>query len=263
MKYRTLSTMVAAAMCAAALAACNIDNAAKLTLADSTVTNDVAVSTGDAMATHVETMVGNETSGSFAGLMAGDPIPMSLATSVNRTTTCYDVNGVAVTNCLPLASVRKIVSHAIVGGTRARTDTINTRVRSFTGAFHRIVDDTTTRVFTGATETSRVHNGRATAHDTTLFTEGEASRAATEAAVDSVRGVAWAVPRGAYPTAGYIVRIDTANIVLTKGTQTVSRSVVRTAKVTFPPDAQGNVALTINGKTCTLNLVTHKVSACI
>ena len=38
---------------------------------------------------------------------------------------------------------------------------------------------------------------------------------------------------------------------------------VKTVKITFPPiDAQGNVTLTIDGKTCNLNLVTHRVSNC-
>ena len=82
MKHRSISTLMVAALCSAALAGCNND-VTPLTLDDATIANDVAATTGDAMATHMETMLGNQTSGTFAGLMAGDPIPMSNATTVN------------------------------------------------------------------------------------------------------------------------------------------------------------------------------------
>jgi hypothetical protein len=32
--------------------------------------------------------------------------------------------------------------------------------------------------------------------------------------------------------------------------------------VTFPADSQGNVTITINNKTCTLNLVTRTITNC-
>jgi hypothetical protein len=46
------------------------------------------------------------------------------------------------------------------------------------------------------------------------------------------------------------------------GSRTESREIVRKLQVDFPADAQGNVVLKINDKTCNLNLVTHVVSNC-
>ncbi len=261
MLHRRLSS-VFAAVAVVALTSCDTTNPVTQLLDDATITNDVAASAGDAMATHVETMVGNETSGSFSGLMAGDVIGAANATSTNRTTACFDAAGAVVTNCQPISSVRRIVSQVTLNGTRTRTDTINTRVRSFSGALHRVVVDTVTRNFTGATETSRSHSGLSTANDTTTFTESDVTRVATETAVDSVKAVTFSVPRSAYPVSGSMVRVVTGKVTLTKGTKTESRQISRTITVTFPPDAQGNVSLTVNGKTCSLNLVTHKVSSC-
>ena len=80
--------------------------------------------------------------------------------------------------------------------------------------------------------------------------------------MDSVKAVTFSVPRSAYPVSGSMVRVVTGKVTLTKGTKTESRQISRTITVTFPPDAQGNVSLTVNGKTCSLNLVTHRVSNC-
>lgn len=262
MNHRRLSTVLLAAACSVAITSCDGTNVATQLLDDATITNDVAASAGDAMASHVESMVGNETSGSFAGLTAGGVIGASNAVSVNRTTTCYDAAGAVVANCAPASSVRKIVTHMTINGTRSRTDTINAAVRGFTGAVHRVVDDTVTRSFNGTTETSRSHSALATSNDTTTFSQGDVTRVANESAVDSVKSVTWAVPRSTYPISGSIVRVVAAKVTFTKGTKTETRQVTRTVKITFPPDAQGNVTMTVNGKTCTLNLVTHKVSAC-
>ena len=81
---------------------------------------------------------------------------------------------------------------------------------------------------------------------------------------DSVKAVTWNMPRSSnpWPVSGSIVRVDTVHVTVTKGSQLQSRDVVRNVSVTFPADAQGNVVLTINGKTCNLNLVTHVVSGC-
>jgi hypothetical protein len=263
MKYSRLSLVAVAAVCGAALAGCDSTNPATQLLDDATVTNDVAASAGDAMAAHIEGMVGNETSGPFSGLMAGDGIPMSNATSTNRTTTCYDAAGAVVTNCLPIASVRRIVTSMTITGTRSRVDTINGAVRGFTGAVHRAMVDTVTRNFNGTTETSRSHTGSGTGNDTTTFTQGDVTRVATESSVDSVKAVTWAVPRSAHPISGSLVRVVSGKVTLTKGTRTETLNYSRTITVTFPPDANGNVTMTIGTKTCTLNLVTRKVGSCV
>lgn len=260
MKHR-FSFVAAAALCTAVLTGCDSTAVATQLLDDATVTNDVAASAGDAMATHVKTMVGNETSGTFAGIM-GDAIPVSNAVSTSRTTACFDAAGAPVTNCQPMASVRRIVATATLSGTRTRTDTINGRVRGFTGTVSRVASDTITRNFTATTETSRAHTGLSRSTDTTTFTEGDMVRRATEVAVDTVKAVTWSMPRSAYPISGSVVRVVTGTVTLTKGTRTESRQIARKITVTFPPDAQGNVTMTVDGKTCTLNLTTHRVGNC-
>ena len=235
-------------------------------VSDSTITADVAISSGDAIASTLETMAGNEiatglaTSGSSvqASLLANSP-------DVTRSRTCYDVNGAVVSNCIPLSSVRKIVTHVVVNGSRSGSaTTTGGTTKTWSGAVHRTSDDTLTRNFTGSTETSRTHSDVATGHDTTMFSEGELSRNVAESVRDSVKAVTWNMPRSSnpWPVSGSIVRVDTVHVTVTKGSQLQSRDVVRNVSVTFPADAQGNVVLTINGKTCNLNLVTHVVSGC-
>jgi len=135
---------------------------------------------------------------------------------------------------------------------------------SWTDSVHRVADDTVTRNYNGATEQSRTHVGVAVVHDTSSFTGEDVTRHVAEAAHDSVKSVIWNVPRSnnPFPVSGSIVRVDSVHVTFTKGSTTETRDVVRTAQVTFPADAQGNVTLTVNNKTCNLNLVTHHVSNC-
>jgi hypothetical protein len=102
------------------------------------------------------------------------------------------------------------------------------------------------------------------AHDTTSFTGDSISRKETEAAHDVANGVTWNLPRSTnpFPVSGSIVRVDSIHVTFSKGTVSETRDVVRTVEVDFPADAQGNVTIKITGKTCTLNLVTHKVVNC-
>lgn len=55
---------------------------------------------------------------------------------------------------------------------------------------------------------------------------------------------------------------DTSCATITRGSDTQTRSFNRAVPVTFPADNQGNVTLTVNDKTCQLNLVTHAVTNC-
>ncbi len=180
-----------------------------------------------------------------------------------RTRTCYDSTGTVVAGCSPMSSVRKVITNFTLTGTRSRTDTVTGgRIVSFSGSINRVGTDTVLRVFASGIETQRVHSGLTTSHDTTSFSSDSVSRTHDEAAVDSVRGVTWNLPRtmNPFPVSGYIVRVDTVHATFTSPTTTASRTVVKVVKITFPPDNQGNVTLTINGKTCSLNLVTHKVT---
>ena len=235
---------------------------------DSTVTADVAASAGDARATMVIGMGGNEsTAGMAPGVvslgMAG------LASDYSRSRSCYDSTGAVVAGCSPLSSVRKIITTATLNTTRNDTaSTLGGATITFSGGVHRAWSDTLFRNFTSGSETSRTHSGLQTAFDTTTF--GRAGvvdtvmRTHDEAASDSVRGVTWNVPRisNPFPVSGYVVRIDTVHARFTNGTTSTSRTVIKTIKITFPADAQGNVTLTIDNKTCNLNLVTRRVTNC-
>jgi hypothetical protein len=170
-----------------------------------------------------------------------------------------------VSNCTPLSSVRKIITDVVVTGSRSGSSTTEGGVtKTWTGVAHRSATDTVRRIFTGSTETSRAHGAFGAAHDTTTFTEGDITRVVAEAAHDTVKALTWNLPRSSnpWPVSGSIVRVDTVHIAVSRGTQSASRDVVRTIEIDFPADAQGNVVLKINDKTCSLNLTTHAVTNC-
>jgi len=235
---------------------------------DSTITADVAASSGDEMATAVTGMAGNE---SAVGMAPGvvSLAPLGLNSDWSRSRTCYDSTGAVVAGCSPLSSVRKIITSATLN--TSRNDTASTTggaTTTFSGAVHRVWTDTLFRNFTSGTETSRTHSGLQTAFDTTAFARSgvvdSVTRTQDEAAIDSIRGVTWKLPRATnpFPVSGYIVRIDTVHATFTKGTTSQSKTEIKTIEITFPADSLGNVTLTINGKSCTLNLSTHRVTGC-
>jgi len=255
------TTFAAVVFVAATLAAC--DNNTKPSLvSDAEINADIAATAGDALALSVANMAANE---SYSSL-SGSPPPSGSNLSdgsitYSRTRTCYDGSGTVLASCQPLSAVRTIVTHVQLDGNRSGTRDDNV---TFSGAVHRTSDDSLTRVFVSTTETQRVHNDRAVAHDTATFTGSDRSRFVSEAARDSVKGVTFNVPRSSnpFPVAGSIVRLDTVHVIVTKGTETADRTVVRRVEVTFPADNQGNVVLKVNATTCNLNLVTGKVSGC-
>lgn len=262
-----LSLVMAAAVLG--LAACNLSTLpTALLYDDATVTTDVANSAGDAIATSLETMVANEAAAALptSGLGLASPIGNTLTYS--RTRTCYDGTGVVVAGCSPLSSVRKIVTHVALDGSRSGTSSTTGGIATaWSGAVHRVADDTVARTFNTAVppaEVSRTHSGVAVGHDSTSFMGGDISRTFAEAAHDSANAVTWNLPISSnpFPVSGSIVRVDSVHVTFARGPLTESRDVVRTVEVDFPADAQGNVVLKINGKTCNLNLVTHTVSNC-
>jgi hypothetical protein len=249
------------------LAACKESTSAPTALFDNvTVTTDVAQSAGDAAATTVETVLGNEA----AAALPSPPAPAfdlfgGPSFTYTRSRTCYDGSGAVVAGCTPMSSVRKIVTHVTVDGNRSGTNsTAGAATVNWSGAVHRVADDTATRNFTNTTETSRTHSAAGTAHDTTTFSNGTVSRTHVEAAHDAVKALTWNLPRSSnpYPVSGSIVRLDSLHTTFVKGTQTETRDLVKSVEVDFPADAQGNVVLKIDGKTCNLNLVTHAVTNC-
>lgn len=254
-----------------ALVACSTTTAPVSTSVynDSTLTADVAATSGDEVATSVETMIANEQAAALPSAAVDLPGPgPDNSLNYSRTRTCYDGSGAVVAGCTPLSSVRKIVTHVTLDGSRSFSNTTTGgNSRSWSGAVHRVQDDTTTRNFNTATppvELSRTHGATSTGHDTSSFTGDVVQRFEAEAAHDRVNDVTWDLPRSTnpFPVSGSVTRVDSVHATFTKGTVTETRDVVRNVEIDFPPDAQGNVVLKINGKTCTLNLVTHAVANC-
>lgn len=261
MKNLYLSSLIAAA--ALGLTACGDSTSSNSIFSDALVTTDIAASSGDAAATAVDNMVLAESDVSLSA-----PAALSSAAGISRTRTCYDANGAVVAGCSPIASVRKIVTHVAIDITRdGSSSTTGGPTVTWSGAVHRVADDTTKRNYNTAqppAEISRTHSGVSVAHDTTSFTGDTISRKHAEAAHDSFNALTWNLPRSSnpWPVSGTIMRLDSIHATFTKGSLSESRDVVRTVEVDFPADAQGNVVLKVNGKTCNLNLVSHKVTAC-
>lgn len=268
------------AVAAIGLAACGESTTSALAslAADSTVTKDVANSAGDAIATHVESMVANESAAALPGSSmpygfesagpGGAKGPTNNSLTFTRSRTCYDAAGAVVAGCRPESAVRKIVTLVTMDGSRSgSSSTTGGDTKSWSGAVHRISNDTLVRNFDTSNppvEKSRTHSDVSVAHDTTLFSEGANSRNMSEASHDYVNAVTWNLPRNLnpFPISGSIVRVDTVHVVVTKDSKTETKDLVRTVEVDFPADSQGNVVLKIDGKTCTLNLVTHAVANC-
>jgi hypothetical protein len=252
--------VVVASAVAFTLIAC--ESTAPTLFNDAEVTADVAASAGEAIAASVAEMIANQSSAQLS--IVNDPSSAN-AVSVSRTRTCYDASDAVVAGCSPISSVRRIVTNFTASGDR----TVDRRRRdgstaTVTGVVHRAASDTLRRIFTSGSETSRSHSGYATGNDTTTFVDGDFTRRVAEATRDTAKTIVFNLPRSTnpWPVSGSIVRVANVKVTLTKGDRTETRELTRTVVVTFPADAQGNVELTINGKSCTLNLVTRVVTDC-
>ena len=258
-----------AAVAIVGLASCSDSlSVAQRLASDSTISADVAISAGDALATSIESMVANEAASSLSGIGANQAAFSDKALSYSRTSTCFDAAGAVVANCNPLSSVRKVVTLVTIDGSRSGSSTNSGGTTSnWTGVVHRTSNDTLTRNFNTAqppVELSRTHSDLTAGNDTTTFSQGDVSRNIAESTTDSIKAVTWNLPRSSnpFPVSGSIVRVVVVHVVVTKGNQTVTRDVTRKVQLDFPPDAQGNVVLKVDDKTCNLNLVTHVVSSC-
>jgi hypothetical protein len=265
-RIRTIPLFLAAGLLG--LTACEKSSTSPSLFDNAQVTADVAASAGDAIATAITTMAGNEVAAALPAAGASFDVASPKDLTISRTRTCYDANQAVVAGCSPMSSVRMIVTHASLDGSRTFMSSITGgSTVSFSGAVHRVFDDTLTRNFDTSqppVEVSRTHSGVATAHDTSSFQGPNASRFHTEAAHDSVNAVTWQLPRFAnpWPVSGSIVRTDSVHATFTSATQSVTRDLVKRIEVDFPADSEGNVVLKIDDKTCTLNLVTHTVTGC-
>jgi hypothetical protein len=259
--------IIALSLLAAFATACTDTTTPDPLLNDAEITSDIAASAGDAVGVTLDGLIGNQLSGTLPFVGSADS-PISHDVNFQRTRTCLDAAGNVVANCSPIASVRKIITELAVSGSRSGTRTRDDGVTvSWSGAVHRTLDDTLSRNFNTAqppAEVSRAHTAIGTVNDTTTFSDGAVTRVAAESALDSVRAVTWNLPRASnpWPTSGSIVRRVSADVAVTRSGETRSRKMNARIQVTFPADAQGNVPLQINDKTCTLNLVTRRVTGC-
>jgi hypothetical protein len=262
MKSRTV-VHLAAATGLLALAACSESTSPSASLVDqTTLTSDVASSSGDAIAADVNTISTNEAYAGFgAPVVQGSPTAVndSVSYSYTRTRNCFDETGAGTTCGTSL--VRKAVVHVQFSWYRDNT-AANGAV--FTGAITRLADDTLFRNYTGATETSRTHDGVSSGSDTVSFVGPNVTRLYQESGNDSVEAVTYNLPRDTnpWPISGKIVRNVSVHATFTSATRSSTTDVTKRIEVDFPPDSQGNVVLRIDGKTCNLNLVTHHVSNC-
>lgn len=250
-----------------ALAACESTAPSSSLVSDDAIEADVLASAGEAIASALESMAGNEAASALPGsnVRADYPALTSSSFDLERSRTCYDAGDAVVDGCAPLSVVRKVVTILTLDGSRSGSHVTRRGVEvDWSGAVHRTLNDTVIRNFTGDTEVSRTHSALVTGHDTSTFSGESFSRIMSEATIDSVNGVTWNVPRAnnPFPVSGSLVRVDSLHVIATREGETREREVVWTIRVIFPADAQGNVVLQVNDKTCNLNLVTRAVSNC-
>ena len=247
--------------------ACESTTPSSALVSDDAIEADVLASAGEAIASALDAMAGNEAASSLPGSSVRSDLPAltSSTLDIDRSRRCYDANDEELEGCWPLSAVRKIVTRVTLDGTRSGSHTTQRGVTvNWSGAVHRALDDTLVRNFSGGDELSRRHSAIALGHDTSTFSGESFRRVISEATIDSVNAVTWNVPRASNPVpiSGSIVRVDSLHVVATREGETLDREVVWTIRVSFPADAQGNVVLQVNDKTCNLNLVTRAVSNC-
>lgn len=252
---------LALAGAAVAFVACK-DTLTPLNITDAQIVSNITQSSGDAVANEVNYLTLNE---GAAALPSSQPsfnlfgsAQDSETVTWSRTRTCLDSLGAVVAACSPLSSVRKIITHFSVNGSRIGT--------FFSGFVHRVGDDTLTRVPNGArtADSLRIHSGVNTAHDSTTFNDTTATGLHVENASDSINAVTFRIPRinNPFPISGSIVRNVAVHASYSNTNTSVTRDFTKRVEVDFPADAQGNVVLKIDAKVCNLNLVTHAVTNC-
>ncbi len=260
----TRNTMIRMGLVAAAAAftACSDSTGAGAgAVSDAQLVSDVASATGDAIASDIAELTLNET---FAGLPAPPADPAAPGITVARTRTCFAAGQVqGACNATTTDSVQLTVT---MSGSFSRTNATPHGADTMNVALHRARSLTISGL--AGTETTRIHNGFGGSSDTTRFsgtTDGTSrSRTMTNTALDSIQAIVFNVPRSAnpYPVSGRYVRNMTGKITITAGPNQGERTFTRRIVVTFPADVSGNVAITVNGLNCTLNLNTHAVTGC-
>jgi hypothetical protein len=241
------------AVAVAAITACS-DGTAPATddATDASLAADLAASAGDAIATGVSDLVADEQfSGASADVATDATASDTDDLTRSRTRTCYDADGNVVT-CGEGLTASALVE-VQVDGSRSGDN--------FTVVVHRQLRDSVSGI--GSESTSRTHTGYGAGQDTATYTHELTTRVAAIAASDSVLDLVFNLPHAnnPWPVSGQFIRNVDATFTLTRGA-TKTRHISRRAVVTFPADAQGHVPIELGTLSCTLNLVTHRVTGC-
>ena len=260
-----MQPVLAAAVLAAA--ACSDNTSTSLT-SDAELSADLVATAGDAIAADVHELIQNE-------LFVGAALPASQpgvnlfqtppSWDVVRSRVCYDAQQVAQAQC-DAATTASIVFTVAIDGSVERQHTGPRGTETIVIGVHR--DRQLTISGLAGTETFRVHDGFGSSTDTATFSgthEGVThTRIVHEASNDTVEMVRFDLPRNLnpWPVSGRIIRNSSGDVDVTVGDRHETRSFSRRIVVTFPADAQGNVTININNRTCTLNLVTRTVANC-
>jgi hypothetical protein len=253
MRRHLLSSCLAA--CALAIAGCS-DTTEPSLLSDAEIEADLAATSGDAIATELDLL--GET-GAILGLpgfrvRAGlAPVSMPPGLTVTRTVTFYDAQG----------NVQEQYDDSATASIRIQESIDGTRQgERFTTAVHRDRDRTVSGL--EGDETSHIWNGEGTGLDSVTFTGEEGTRLAVESSADSIVELVFNLPRSTnpWPASGQIIRNLTTIVTVSGERGEVTRTLSRRIVVTFPADEQGNVTIQIGERTCTLNLVTRRVTNC-
>jgi hypothetical protein len=259
--HRRYLTIALAALFAAA---CDSSTDPNL-ISEQELTEDLAAASGDAIVTEIVDLVGNEAFSGLSTLMASDPADVEVV----RTRTCYDAAHVAQTVCdaNTTASIELTVSK---NGSFSREHTGPRGTETMTAAVHQA----RSLVISGLAgdETSRTHNGNGTSRDTVTFSgtfeNVTWTRRIAAASDDTVSNIVFNLPHSSnpWPASGTIIRNASGTVDVTRETDSGERAETfswdRRVQVTFPADAQGNVSIQINDRTCNLNLVNRRITNC-
>lgn len=247
-----------------AVAACSDSTSSDSLLSEQEITADLAAASGEAIATEIADLVGNE---AFAGF----PAVMSHPTAIEvvRARTCFDQLGAEQTAC-DATTTASVVLTVTRNGSTSRSHEGPRGTEQLTAAVHQA--RTLTISGLAGDETSRTHDGDGTSRDTvTIVRTGEdvtITRRIAVASDDTVDAIVFNLPHSSnpWPVSGAVIRNASGTLDITavgpNGERTESRSWTRRVQVTFPADAQGNVAIQINDQTCNLNLVTRRITNC-
>jgi hypothetical protein len=250
MRHLRLAYTSVATLALAGLVACS-DTTGPAGVTDTTLATDLAMSSGDAIATDVTEMLGNEAFGGFTPALAGAVDGASSDFSRVRTRTCYDAGG-NVVQCGQGLTASMVITLQLDGSLTGD---------QFTAVVHRARYDSISGLGEGSTQ--HTHNGYGSSADTSTFTRDVNTRTAATAATDTVTDLVFQLPRTSnpWPISGEIIRNVNATFTFT-GVKNETRTISRRVVVTFPADAEGNVSIEVGTLTCSLNLVTHKVTGC-